>query len=172
MLLFQDISLSQALSFSFWSTIWSTYALMDPAYQDCTSWGFWIDTGNGELGIVGLICSEHTDTDLKCALLRRIHNAHPNISHSCGNDLGHHAAQNSGAAGLCSSLPRCHRACCKRFSIQLILYCCRVLWNGYLLLPVFVQRALCGSTHLKQAYCCAVQYVLDARARYCHVGLL
>eukprot|EP00035_Acanthoeca_spectabilis_P037362 m.44832 g.44832 ORF g.44832 m.44832 type:complete len:223 (-) comp8575_c0_seq1:4209-4877(-) len=47
MLLFQDISLSQALSFSFWSTIWSTYALMDPAYQDCTSWGFWIDTGNG-----------------------------------------------------------------------------------------------------------------------------
>jgi hypothetical protein len=47
MILFQDITLDQAISLEFWSTIWSTYALMDPAYQDCTSFGFWIDTGNG-----------------------------------------------------------------------------------------------------------------------------
>jgi hypothetical protein len=48
MILLQDVTLSDVLSLRFWATIWSTYALLDPSYQDTTTWGFWVDTGNGE----------------------------------------------------------------------------------------------------------------------------
>lgn len=47
MILFEDIPASKAFTLEYWASIWSTYALMDPAYQDCTSFGFWIDCGNG-----------------------------------------------------------------------------------------------------------------------------
>merc|ERR1712087_470457 len=29
------------------SQIWATYALLDPSYADMTTFGFWIDVGNG-----------------------------------------------------------------------------------------------------------------------------
>mmetsp|Transcript_13895 Transcript_13895/g.33275 ORF Transcript_13895/g.33275 Transcript_13895/m.33275 type:complete len:224 (+) Transcript_13895:92-763(+) len=44
---FEDITLGQALSYKYWSIIWSTYSLLDPSYSSQTSFGFWIDTGNG-----------------------------------------------------------------------------------------------------------------------------
>lgn len=45
--LFRDISFAQACSLKFWGVIWSTYSLLDPSYSDTTTFGFWIDTGNG-----------------------------------------------------------------------------------------------------------------------------
>jgi len=64
--LFQDISMSQALSLKYWSLVWSTYSLLDPrytsasticyptsrelirgSYSDQTTFGFWVDSGNG-----------------------------------------------------------------------------------------------------------------------------
>ena len=40
-------SLVDAVSLQHWSHIWSTYSLLDPSYADSTSFGFWIDVGNG-----------------------------------------------------------------------------------------------------------------------------
>lgn len=45
--LFQPITTRQAFSYRYWSVIWSQYALLDPSYADQTSFGFWIDSGNG-----------------------------------------------------------------------------------------------------------------------------
>ena len=45
--LFEDISLSQALSLKYWSIIFAQYASLDPSYVQHTSWSFWIDVGNG-----------------------------------------------------------------------------------------------------------------------------
>lgn len=46
--LFRHVALRDAITLRFWATaIWSTYSLLDPSYSDCTSYGFWIDTGNG-----------------------------------------------------------------------------------------------------------------------------
>ena len=45
--LFENITLRQALSYEYWSVIWSTYSLLDPSYSDQKSFGFWIDSGNG-----------------------------------------------------------------------------------------------------------------------------
>jgi|TARA_B100001540_G_C15547247_1_gene524178 hypothetical protein len=45
--LFERITPRQALSYEYWSVIWSTYSLLDPSYANQTSFGFWIDTGNG-----------------------------------------------------------------------------------------------------------------------------
>lgn len=35
-----------------WAKMWSTYALWDPSYQNCESYGFFIDVGNGWSTIV------------------------------------------------------------------------------------------------------------------------
>jgi len=45
--LFEDITLSQALSLKYWSIIFAQYASLDPSYVQHTSWSFWIDVGNG-----------------------------------------------------------------------------------------------------------------------------
>ena len=45
--LFEDISLSQALSLKYWSIVFAQYASLDPSYVQHTSWSFWIDVGNG-----------------------------------------------------------------------------------------------------------------------------
>jgi len=46
--LFRACTLKQALSLEYWAClIWSTYSLLDPSYSDATTFGFWIDTGNG-----------------------------------------------------------------------------------------------------------------------------
>lgn len=34
-------------SLTFWSRVWSTYAVYDPSYADHTTFGYWIDVGNG-----------------------------------------------------------------------------------------------------------------------------
>ena len=34
-------------SLTFWSRVWSTYAVYDPSYADKTTFGFWVDAGNG-----------------------------------------------------------------------------------------------------------------------------
>ena len=47
MCLFENITLGQAFSYEYWSIIWSTYSLLDPSYANQTSFGFWIDSGNG-----------------------------------------------------------------------------------------------------------------------------
>jgi hypothetical protein len=41
------LSWLEALSFVFWTRIWSVYALFDPAYATMGSYGFFIDSGNG-----------------------------------------------------------------------------------------------------------------------------
>lgn len=46
-LLDKSDSLLDAFSLQHWSNIWSTYSLLDPSYADSTSFGFWIDVGNG-----------------------------------------------------------------------------------------------------------------------------
>lgn len=46
-LLLDPAPLSSALSLEHWSAIWSTYALLDPAYADSKTFQFWIDVGNG-----------------------------------------------------------------------------------------------------------------------------
>lgn len=52
MFFFHDISLSQALSFRWWSLVWSTYSLLDPSYSDSTTWGFCVDVGNGHTTLI------------------------------------------------------------------------------------------------------------------------
>ena len=47
MCLFEDITLKQALSLSHWKVVFAQYASLDPSYVEHTSWGFWIDCGNG-----------------------------------------------------------------------------------------------------------------------------
>jgi len=41
------LSISTLFSGERWSTMWSTYALWDPSYQNSESFGFFIDVGNG-----------------------------------------------------------------------------------------------------------------------------
>ena len=38
---------SDVFTLQHWSQIWSTYSLLDPSYADTTTFGFWIDVGNG-----------------------------------------------------------------------------------------------------------------------------
>lgn len=45
--LFQHVSLSQLVSLDYWSTMWSTYCVLDPSYADRKSFGFCVDVGNG-----------------------------------------------------------------------------------------------------------------------------
>ncbi|GBG24069.1 Hypothetical Protein FCC1311_002872 [Hondaea fermentalgiana] len=45
--LFEEASLAQALTPSFWTQVWSTYALVDRSYADTHSYGWAIDIGNG-----------------------------------------------------------------------------------------------------------------------------
>lgn len=45
--LFEDITLKQALSLSYWKVVFAQYASLDPSYVDHASWGFWINCGNG-----------------------------------------------------------------------------------------------------------------------------
>eukprot|EP00978_Attheya_sp_CCMP212_P037916 scaffold182988_cov52-Attheya_sp.AAC.3 len=45
--LFMPLTLAQAFDGRIWSKMWSTYALMDPSYQNHESFGFFIDVGNG-----------------------------------------------------------------------------------------------------------------------------
>eukprot|EP00218_Dolichomastix_sp_CCMP3274_P014879 CAMPEP_0170136450 /NCGR_PEP_ID=MMETSP0033_2-20121228/3306_1 /TAXON_ID=195969 /ORGANISM="Dolichomastix tenuilepis, Strain CCMP3274" /LENGTH=211 /DNA_ID=CAMNT_0010372163 /DNA_START=84 /DNA_END=716 /DNA_ORIENTATION=+ len=47
MCLFEHVSLREALTLKYWGIIWSTYSILDPSYSDQTTFGFWIDTGNG-----------------------------------------------------------------------------------------------------------------------------
>eukprot|EP00039_Didymoeca_costata_P004811 m.76298 g.76298 ORF g.76298 m.76298 type:complete len:222 (+) comp12550_c0_seq2:311-976(+) len=51
-ILFRNMSLSEALTFNTWTEIWSTYAQIDESYVDEKSFGFWIDTGNGLTTII------------------------------------------------------------------------------------------------------------------------
>jgi hypothetical protein len=46
-LLLDPAPLSRALTLKHWSAIWSTYALLDPAYADSKTFQFWVDVGNG-----------------------------------------------------------------------------------------------------------------------------
>ena len=39
-------------SLRFWGRVWSTYAVYDPSYADPTTFGFWIDAGNGHTTLV------------------------------------------------------------------------------------------------------------------------
>ncbi|MGB8332140.1 MAG: hypothetical protein WCE62_18585 [Polyangiales bacterium] len=43
----RPIPLLQALSFSQWTSVWSSYSLFDPGYSDRRSFGYNIDVGNG-----------------------------------------------------------------------------------------------------------------------------
>ena len=45
--LFQRVTLSEVLSVRYWAIMWSTYAQLDPAYVDTTSFGYCVDVGNG-----------------------------------------------------------------------------------------------------------------------------
>jgi len=42
-----DLTVGQMLTPSTWTKVWSTYSLYDPLYADPTSFGFWVDSGNG-----------------------------------------------------------------------------------------------------------------------------
>eukprot|EP00798_Chlamydomonas_sp_ICE-L_P024207 gene24207-9806_t len=44
---FVEVPVKEALTLKFWSLVWSTYSLMDPSYQDQTTFGFFVDVGNG-----------------------------------------------------------------------------------------------------------------------------
>ena len=46
------VPLVETFSWSFWSRIWSTYALYDDSYANRESYGFWIDVGNGHSTIL------------------------------------------------------------------------------------------------------------------------
>jgi len=45
--LLDSAPLSKALTMKHWAQIWATYALIDPAYADGSTFQFWIDVGNG-----------------------------------------------------------------------------------------------------------------------------
>lgn len=45
--LFENASLSEVLSPSYWTQVWSTYALADRCYADIHSFGWNVDVGNG-----------------------------------------------------------------------------------------------------------------------------
>jgi len=45
--LFEEASISELLSMSFWSEVWATYSLLDRSYSDSGSFGWNIDIGNG-----------------------------------------------------------------------------------------------------------------------------
>jgi len=45
--MFQDVSAKDALSLGYWANVWLLYSFFDASYAQCTSYGFWIDTGNG-----------------------------------------------------------------------------------------------------------------------------
>eukprot|EP00051_Salpingoeca_urceolata_P001578 m.42110 g.42110 ORF g.42110 m.42110 type:complete len:220 (-) comp11516_c0_seq1:170-829(-) len=45
--LFEDMPVGEALKLSSWTKVWSTYSLIDRSYMDPTTFGFWIDSGNG-----------------------------------------------------------------------------------------------------------------------------
>lgn len=45
--LFEHVSLMDALSLKYWAWVWSTYSLIDPSYSDQTTFGFFVDVGNG-----------------------------------------------------------------------------------------------------------------------------
>ena len=44
--------LGDCASLTFWSRVWSTYAVYDPSYADKTTFGFWVDSGNGHSTIL------------------------------------------------------------------------------------------------------------------------
>ena len=45
--LFERAKLSELLTVRYWSIMWSTYASLDPAYVDTTTFGYCVDVGNG-----------------------------------------------------------------------------------------------------------------------------
>ena len=45
--LFERVALRDVLSLRYWAIMWSTYAQLDPAYVDTTSFGYCVDVGNG-----------------------------------------------------------------------------------------------------------------------------
>ena len=44
---FDHVAPSSLFSLRYWSTMWSTYATLDPSYIDTRSFGFCVDVGNG-----------------------------------------------------------------------------------------------------------------------------
>ncbi|GAX82174.1 hypothetical protein CEUSTIGMA_g9602.t1 [Chlamydomonas eustigma] len=52
MFLFDHVTLSQAVSLEYWALVWSTYSLIDPSYADQTTFGFFVDVGNGFTTII------------------------------------------------------------------------------------------------------------------------
>jgi hypothetical protein len=50
--LLDSVSFSEALTLKHWSQIWSTYALLDPAYADSKTFQFWVDVGNGHFFLI------------------------------------------------------------------------------------------------------------------------
>ncbi|KXS21448.1 hypothetical protein M427DRAFT_150830 [Gonapodya prolifera JEL478] len=47
--LFDHVAFTDAVSMQWWSWVWSTYSLLDPSYSDQTTFGFFVDVGNGFL---------------------------------------------------------------------------------------------------------------------------
>lgn len=45
--LFEHVSISEVLTFQYWSEIWAVYSLLDSSYSDSGSFGFNVDIGNG-----------------------------------------------------------------------------------------------------------------------------
>ncbi|KAI9025403.1 hypothetical protein DFJ74DRAFT_704903 [Hyaloraphidium curvatum] len=45
--LFEHVAARDALGMEYWSLVWSTYSVIDPSYSDQTTFGFWVDVGNG-----------------------------------------------------------------------------------------------------------------------------
>ena len=68
--LFEHITVAQALSYEYWSVIWSTYSLLDPSYSDQKSFGFWIDSGNGVVTVLPTLLLSWIATydELPCGL--------------------------------------------------------------------------------------------------------
>lgn len=52
MFLFEHVPFFKAFTLRHWSKVWSTYSLMDPSYSDSTTFGFWIDAGNGHVTLI------------------------------------------------------------------------------------------------------------------------
>ncbi|KAF5840536.1 hypothetical protein DUNSADRAFT_16334 [Dunaliella salina] len=53
--MFEHVPLTQAITLKHWSKVWSTYSIMDPSYSDQTSYGFFVDVGNGAVTLVPTI---------------------------------------------------------------------------------------------------------------------
>lgn len=56
------VSLSEILSLSFWTKVWSTYSLYDPSYSNNESFGFFVDVGNGWTTLVPSLLGLYTMT--------------------------------------------------------------------------------------------------------------